>query len=560
MNRQRSPCRSCPREAAVARIEPLEGRRLMSVVLGLQPGNALVAFDSTAPAVPLATVRVRGLAQRENLLAIDYRPATGALYALGSSNRLYTIDPAAGRATPVGTTTFAVRLNGTSFGIDFDPDSDRLRVVSDADQNFQLHPDTGEVIDADPAAPGVQADANLAFAATDLGPPQNPAVIAVAHANRDADPATPGTALFGIDANLDLLVRQGSPAGAPGSPGSGTLFPVGALGVDVEIVGGFDVVTAGATDTAFAALSTNLRRASQLYTVDLGTGAATAVGNIGRRRRATLGLAAAPAGTPFFVATARNELLRLDTATPGVVAARRRISGFASSRERVVGIDVRPATGELWALTDADRLYTLDPATGAATAVGGPSAVDLAARTASGFDFDPAADRLRVTNAAGQNVRFDPATGAAVDADPADADVDPDAMLAFAAGDPNAGLTPRVVGAAYASNTADAAATTLYGLDAGLDVLVRQGSTAGAPASADAGQIVTVGATTRNLPDELGFDIVTRNGIDGAFAVLAPPKSRGTGLYSVNLATGAMTLVSTLNNRARNVVAMALVP
>ena len=93
-----------------------------------------------------------------------------------------------------------------------------------------------------------------------------------------------------------------------------------------------------------------------------------------------MGLALAPAGKSFFVVTSRNELLGLNTATPGFVLSRNAISGLSSRREKVVGIDFQPSTGKLWALTDAERLYTINTSTAAATAVGGPSA-DCARRT-----------------------------------------------------------------------------------------------------------------------------------------------------------------------------------
>ena len=42
----------------------------------------------------------------ENILSIDYRPATGQLYALGSTSRLYIINEKSGLATPLSTTSF----------------------------------------------------------------------------------------------------------------------------------------------------------------------------------------------------------------------------------------------------------------------------------------------------------------------------------------------------------------------------------------------------------------------------------------------------------------------
>ena len=47
-------------------------------------------------------------------------------------------------------------LNGQRFGFDFNPAADRIRVVSDSDQNLRLHPDTGAIAASDPPvqAPG----------------------------------------------------------------------------------------------------------------------------------------------------------------------------------------------------------------------------------------------------------------------------------------------------------------------------------------------------------------------------------------------------------------------
>src|SRR5678809_110495 len=50
-----------------------------------------------------------------------------------------------------------------------------------------------------------------------------------------------------------------------------------------------------------------------------------------------------------------------------------------SDSEAIVGIDFRPSNGQLYALTNAGRLYTLNPATGAAS--GG---VTLSANTLDG--------------------------------------------------------------------------------------------------------------------------------------------------------------------------------
>ena len=548
--------------AAPARVEHLEHRQLMSVVFGLQAKNAIIAFDSATPGTTLATIRVKGLQRGETLRGIDFRPANGQLYGLGSTDRLYTIDTTSGAATAVGGSTVAIPIDqDQEVGFDVNPAADRLRIVTTSNQNLRINPNDGTLVDGDTNAGGLQFDGLLAYDASDANAGQNPSVVGSAYTNNDNDSATP-TTLYNIDAERDVLVLQGSPDGVPVSPNTGTLFTVGPLGIDAlpEGGGGFDILTAtgGGGDTALAALSTNVRQASQLYTINLSSGGATAVGSIGRGRRPTLAIAAAPAGTPFFVVTSRNELLGLNTSTPAFVLSRNKITGLSDRREKVVGIDFRPSTGELWALTDAELLYTLNPGTAAATAVGPASAVALEDRASFGFDFNPSADRIRVANSAGQNLRFNPTNGQVVDFDTnTPGTIDPDTGLAYVPGDANSG-TPRIVAGAYTNNVTGGTPTTLYDIDSQRDVLVTQGSVGASPTSPNTGQLFTVGATTVNVPDQVGFDIITTAGTDSAFAVFAPGGRGQTGLYSVNLVSGVFTLSSNLSRQVRGVVGFAV--
>lgn len=232
------------------------------LLAGIAPKDRLVLFSSADPE-DAAVVQLRGLQPGEVLLGIDVRPATGELYGLGSSSRLYTIDIVSGKATAIGTAPFTPALSGTSFGFDFNPTVDRIRVVSDAGQNLRLHPVTGAV---------AATDTNLVYAATDAGAGTTPAAAAAAYTNNDNDPAT-GTMLFDIDAARGVLVLQ-SP------PNNGVLSTIGSLGVGMTTTTlGFDV--AGSDGTAYAALLLEGEKRAGLYTIDLITGAATWVGRIG---------------------------------------------------------------------------------------------------------------------------------------------------------------------------------------------------------------------------------------------------------------------------------------
>jgi hypothetical protein len=236
------------------------------VFAGAAPKGRLVLFSSDDPG-DVAVVKVKGLQHGEEILGLDMRPATGQLYALGSSSRIYTIDYVAGTATAVGPGSFTPALSGTQFGFDFNPTVDRIRIVSDTGQNLRAHPDTGAI---------AAVDGDLNYATNDVAAGVMPTVVAAAYINNDTNPAT-GTVLFDIDTALDTLVMQNP-------PNSGTLVTVGALGLDVVYTGGFDV--AASDGTAYAAFAVRRgppakpRRAG-LYTIDLTTGQATFVGRIG---------------------------------------------------------------------------------------------------------------------------------------------------------------------------------------------------------------------------------------------------------------------------------------
>jgi Domain of unknown function (DUF4394)/Bacterial pre-peptidase C-terminal domain len=238
---------------------------------GLADNNSLVAFDTDKldKAVSLA---VTGLTAGETLRGIDFRPANGKLYGLSSTSKLYTIDLATGAAAAVSATPFSPALTGTNAGFDFNPVVDRLRVVTDADENLRLNPDTGLAVDADLVTAGTQLDTPLAYFAGDANFGANPSVTAAAYTNNFA--GTASTTLYGIDTTLDRLVRQGSQDGVPTSPNGGSLFTIGALGVDLGATTGFDISTDLFGNLAYAASG------STVYSINLTTGAATSLGTV----------------------------------------------------------------------------------------------------------------------------------------------------------------------------------------------------------------------------------------------------------------------------------------
>lgn len=239
---------------------------------GMTTSNKLITFNSANPRPILSSLRVSGLQPNEELLAIDFRPANGKLYGLGSTSRLYVIDVQTAVATVVGSGPFSPGLLGNAFGFDFNPTVDRIRVVGETGQNFRLHPDLGTVVDFDAVTPGIQMDLNLNYASTDVNFGRNPLAVGAAYTNPDNDPAT-GTTLYDIDGRLDVLATQ-----TP--PNNGVLNTRGSLGFNFEKLVGFDISRA---NVGYATVKARNRRNgySDLVTVDLNTGFISSLGIIG---------------------------------------------------------------------------------------------------------------------------------------------------------------------------------------------------------------------------------------------------------------------------------------
>ena len=247
-------------------------------------GTTVSRFDD-ATLGTVTTVPITGLQAGETIVGIDVRPQavanTQILYGLGSTSRLYTINPLTGASVPVGAGAFTPALNGTAFGIDFNPTVDRLRVVSNTEQNFRLNPDTGAVAATDTA----------------LSPAGN--IVSVAY-DRNFDDSGVPTTLFGIDSAAGTLVTIGGVNGTP-SPNAGAITTVGSLGLGTNLneAIGFDIAGDGTPGTAFATITTG--GISRLYTVNLSTGTATLRGQIGLGGTPFLGLASAVVPEPSAI-------------------------------------------------------------------------------------------------------------------------------------------------------------------------------------------------------------------------------------------------------------------
>jgi len=222
--------------------------------------NNLINFNSDTPWT-FSSRPITGLPGGEQILGIDFRPAPplGRLYAIGSTGTIYLIsNPGLGAATAVMPGP-APTLSGIDFGFDFNPTVDRIRLISDADQNLRLNPNTGSVAAADSL---LKHHSGPHFGVDPQG-------TAAAYSNNNNGATT--TTLYVIDSGVDALCTQ-----IP--PNNGRLNHVGFLGIDVGGVNGFDI--SGFSAIAYAALNTGGMQSS-LYTVNLASGAVSSNGVIG---------------------------------------------------------------------------------------------------------------------------------------------------------------------------------------------------------------------------------------------------------------------------------------
>lgn len=251
------------------------GRQAQATLMYATSGNDLATFDSGATGV-VSSVPVLGLQTGESLVGIDVRPSDQFLYGVGSSSRLYRLSPQTGVATQVtgGSTPFT--LNGTAFAFDFNPVPDRIRVISNTGQNIRINPNDGSL------------------SATDTSiTPAGVTIVGAAY-NRNG-PGAGTTTLYAIDSTNGVLTTVGSINGSPNSPNGGVVGPtIGSLGLgtglDPRI--GFDIT--GANDASvFASILTG--GTDKLYSINLSTGQATLLGQIGNGTTVYSGLTAATA-------------------------------------------------------------------------------------------------------------------------------------------------------------------------------------------------------------------------------------------------------------------------
>jgi Ca2+-binding RTX toxin-like protein len=280
-------------------------------------GASLVRFNTADPGTT-TTVAITGVALFEQVVAIDWRPQTGQLYALGvnpdfNNATLYVIDPQTGAATWLGVTGQIAFVNGSGnpvdlptggYGFDFNPTTDRIRVTTETGLNFRINPNSGAAVDGDPLAAGVNPDTLI----NNL-PPGSTGVVGVAYTNSFGQALAGGaTTQYTLDPAANTLAIQ-SP---PNNGTQANILPVTLNGspLDFTAVAGFDipsdvtVTTSGAAAEGYGYAVLTVGGVTSLYRINLATAAAVNLGGVGNGAAAMAGLALGNAPSNLFTDSA----------------------------------------------------------------------------------------------------------------------------------------------------------------------------------------------------------------------------------------------------------------
>lgn len=177
----------------------------------------IVTFNSTSPGTLITNVPAAGLNPNERLIGIDFRPQNGLLYGVastGTSSRLVLINHQTGSITTVGSGITPPLPLSQFYGVDFNPTTDRLRIVGTDQRNIRVNPDLGAIEGTD----------------TNLTPASGGFLFVdqIAHSNNIVG-ATQST-LFAGDANSGSFARIGGVNGTP-SPNGGVVNLIGSFGL-----------------------------------------------------------------------------------------------------------------------------------------------------------------------------------------------------------------------------------------------------------------------------------------------------------------------------------------
>jgi hypothetical protein len=431
-------------------------------IVGLTTNNQIFTMaNASSPGTITGPFTVSGIASGQTLVALDFRPKNGTLYALAYNSvsgeaQIYTLNTSTNVATAVGTTMNLQLGTGNSVGFDFNVINDNKVLITGTNgHSYFVNADLGMVI---------SSATSLQYASNDIMASATPAISGTAHLNNffGADV----TMLTGFDvANNTFVSFDGS--------NNTTLHTIGLTGIvaqpntPVALDASFDAATH--VNTTYMSATTLASSSYKLYTINTSTGMASMVGTIGSGNIVVKDIAVVvthnvPAnitGTLMVGLTLNNgNLITFDSDIPGTVRDVIQITGMTSGQV-MLAIDYRPSNQTLYGFgynhqANLYQLYTIDLNTGVATAINATASLNLANSTKIGFDFNPVTDKIRLMAKNHINIVLDANTGAILTTD---------ANPQFASQDINSNATVDIGAIAHTNSYPGAASTDLIAVD-----------------------------------------------------------------------------------------------
>ncbi|MBQ1202426.1 MAG: DUF4394 domain-containing protein [Loktanella sp.] len=218
----------------------------------------------------------------------------------------------------------------------------------------------------------------------------------------------------------------------------------------------------------------------------------------------------------------------------------------------LAAIAYRPVTGELIGIAPNAAVYTIDTETGALTATENliGDNVGISDGAMVGFDFNNNIDAIRIVATDGSNHVYFPAGFG--DNDERANSVRRFTDMFYAEGDDNAGATPAVFASAYTNAIMGetASETRQYVLDAETNVLANLANNEGTLTTVAA---LTLDGEAVDISAMGDLEIVSpAEGENMAFAVLMMEGANTSGIYAVDLSTGALTMQADLGEMSFN--------
>lgn len=462
------------------------GAAQAQTLYGITNANAIFSInDVNTPSSITGPYSITGITAGQVLAAIDVRQSNGGIYALGYDSMMHQAELY--RLTASGTTYTATAVSGTLTSMDlgltnnatFDfvsTSDNQIRVMGRNGNHYIMNADNGIIMTTGTGTPG--------FAMGDTYGSGSAILAASAYTNDFY--GSDATQQVGYDAVNNVLVTFDAGSYANGFNNASTTMHSIGTGVGTVLLGtgsiGMDTWYDSSThnNTVFMTGNT-LVTGAHLYKYDLSgtSGTIMDLGAIGSGSLQVRDIAFAGTRDSSSAVTGRmmtalslnmRNLLYFDAARPQNIRRVVRLNGM-SSGQAMVGIDYDyAASGRLYGLgynstAHTYQLYTIDSATGFATAVNGtPVALNLGSDDGSGnrinvaFRFIPTlTNRIRVIgNNGATNVQLDATTGAIAATNTA---------MQYTTGDSHFGNTANLTSLGYTGYNGDAT-TQMFGFDA----------------------------------------------------------------------------------------------